>query len=114
VTQIAPHPRLELLLDKAYVGGRWIDADDGTTFPVVDPATGEELAHLPRLGAAETRAAIAAAEAAYPAWRATVAKDRAKIMRRWADLMLEHLDDLALLLTTEQGKPLAASRTAVA
>jgi succinate-semialdehyde dehydrogenase / glutarate-semialdehyde dehydrogenase len=114
VTQLAPHPRLELLLDKAYVGGKWIDADDGSTFPVLDPASGEALAQVPRLGAAETRAAIAAAEAAYPGWRATVAKDRAKVLRRWADLMLEHLDDLALLLTSEQGKPLAESRTEVA
>jgi succinate-semialdehyde dehydrogenase/glutarate-semialdehyde dehydrogenase len=114
VTQIAPHPRLELLLDKGYVGGRWVDADDGGTFPVVDPATGDELAQLPRMGAAETRAAIAAAEAAQPAWRSTLAKDRARIMRRWADLMQERLDDLALLLTTEQGKPLAEAQTEIA
>jgi succinate-semialdehyde dehydrogenase / glutarate-semialdehyde dehydrogenase len=112
--QIAPHPRLELLLDKGYVGGRWVDAENGDTFAVVDPATGDELAQVPRMGAAETRAAIAAADAAYPAWRATLAKDRARVMRRWADLMQEHLDDLALLLTTEQGKPLAESRTEVA
>jgi succinate-semialdehyde dehydrogenase/glutarate-semialdehyde dehydrogenase len=96
------------------VGGKWVDADDGATFPVVDPATGEELAQVPRMGAAETRAAVAAAEAAYADWRTTVGKVRAKVMRRWADLMLEHLDELALLLTTEQGKPLAESRTEVA
>ena len=114
MTQVAPHTTLELLLDKGYVGGKWVDAGDGATFPVVDPATGEELAQVPRMGAAETRAAVAAAEAAYADWRTTVAKARAKVMRRWADLMLEHLDELALLLTTEQGKPLAESRTEVA
>ena len=114
MTQVAPHTTLELLLDKGYVGGKWVDADDRASFPVVDPATGEELAQVPRMGAAETRAAVAAAEAAYADWRTTVAKVRAKVMRRWADLMLEHLDELALLLTTEQGKPLAESRTEVA
>jgi succinate-semialdehyde dehydrogenase/glutarate-semialdehyde dehydrogenase len=103
-----------LLLDRGYVAGRWIEADGRGTFGVVDPATGEELARVPRMGAAETRRAIDAARAAYPAWRATLARDRARIMRRWADLMLEHLDDLTLLLTAEQGKPLAESRAEVA
>jgi succinate-semialdehyde dehydrogenase / glutarate-semialdehyde dehydrogenase len=114
VTQTAQGPTLSLLFDRAYVGGKWIEAEDGATFPVVNPATGEELAQVPRMGAAETRAAIEAADAAYPGWRATVAKERARIMRRWSDLMLEHLEDLALLLTSEQGKPLAESRTEVA
>jgi succinate-semialdehyde dehydrogenase/glutarate-semialdehyde dehydrogenase len=114
VTQTAAQLELRLLFDRAYVGGQWIDAEAGETFPVVDPATGEELARVPRMGASETRAAIAAAQKAYPAWRATVAKERAQMMRRWSDLMLEHLDDLALLLTAEQGKPLAESRTEVA
>jgi succinate-semialdehyde dehydrogenase/glutarate-semialdehyde dehydrogenase len=102
-----------LLIDRAYVGGRWIEADEGDTFPVVNPATGDELARVPRMGAAETRAAIEAAQAALPAWRATVAKDRARIMRRWADLMVDHADDLALLLTAEQGKPLDEARTEI-
>ena len=122
VAQVAAQPkddiarlrRQGLLLDRACVGGRWIEAENGRTFPVVDPATADELAHVPRMGAAETRAAIGAAQAAYPAWRAKLAKERARVMRRWADLMLEHLDDLALLLTAEQGKPLAESRTEVA
>ena len=114
MTQTTPRSRLPFLLDRAFVGGRWIEAEDGATFPVVNPATGVELTQVPRMGAAETRAAIEAADAAYPGWRATVAKERARIMRRWSDLMLEHLDDLALLLTTEQGKPLAESRTEVA
>jgi succinate-semialdehyde dehydrogenase / glutarate-semialdehyde dehydrogenase len=99
-----------LLLDRGYIGGEWVEADSGATFPVVNPATGEELAQIPRMGADETRRAIEAAQDAYPRWRATLAKDRARILRRWADLMIEHRDDLALLLTTEQGKPLAESR----
>jgi succinate-semialdehyde dehydrogenase / glutarate-semialdehyde dehydrogenase len=110
-------PRLthdDLLVDRAYVGGAWIGADSGDTFPVVNPANGEQLVRVPRLGAAETRRAIEAARDALPAWRSRLAKDRAAIMRRWSDLMLEHLDDLALLLTLEQGKPLAESRTEVA
>jgi succinate-semialdehyde dehydrogenase / glutarate-semialdehyde dehydrogenase len=85
------------------------EADGGETFPVLDPATGQELAHVPRMGADETRRAIDAARDAYPGWRATLAKERARILRRWADLMLEHRDDLARLLTAEQGKPLAES-----
>jgi succinate-semialdehyde dehydrogenase/glutarate-semialdehyde dehydrogenase len=114
VAQAAPTPTLPLLLDRAYVGGRWIESASGATFPVVDPATGRELAQVPRFGAGETRRAIEAARSAYPAWRELVAKDRALTMRRWADLMVERLEDLALLLTAEQGKPLAESRTEVA
>jgi succinate-semialdehyde dehydrogenase / glutarate-semialdehyde dehydrogenase len=98
------------LLERGHIGGEWVEADSGATFPVVNPATGEELAQIPRMGADETRRAIEAAQDAYPRWRATLAKDRARILRRWADLMIEHRDDLALLLTTEQGKPLAESR----
>jgi succinate-semialdehyde dehydrogenase/glutarate-semialdehyde dehydrogenase len=99
-----------LLLDRGFIGGAWVEGDSGATFPVLNPATGEELAQVPRMGADETRRAIGAARDAYPRWRATLAKERARILRRWADLMLEHRDDLALLLTTEQGKPLAESR----
>jgi len=99
-----------LLLDRGFIGGEWVEGDAGATFPVINPATGDELAQVPRMGADETRRAIEAAQTAYPAWRATLAKERARIFRRWADLMLEHRDDLALLLTTEQGKPLAESR----
>ena len=98
-----------LLLEQGYVGGTWVEADAGGTFPVVDPATGSELARVPRMGAGETRRAIGAASNAYPGWRRTLAKERARILRRWADLMLEHRDDLALLLTAEQGKPLRES-----
>jgi succinate-semialdehyde dehydrogenase / glutarate-semialdehyde dehydrogenase len=104
----------DLLVQRAYVGGAWTDADSGETFPVTNPASGEELARVPRLGTGETRLAIQAASDALPAWRSRLARDRAAIMRRWSDLMLRHLDDLALLLTCEQGKPLAESRTEVA
>ncbi len=111
--EIARLSRQGLLLDRGYVGGSWIEADSRETFPVLDPATGVELARVPRMGAEETRRAIDAARAAYPGWRGALAKDRARILRRWADLMLEHVDDLAVLLTAEQGKPLAESRTEI-
>ncbi|MEO8967608.1 MAG: NAD-dependent succinate-semialdehyde dehydrogenase [Solirubrobacteraceae bacterium] len=104
----------DLLLSQAYVDGRWIDADDGSTFDVVDPATGRVLAAVPRMGAAETRRAIEAAARALPAWRARLARERARIMRRWADLMIERQEELATLLTAEQGKPVAESRVEIA
>ena len=102
-----------LLRARAYVDGSWADADSGATFPVLDPATGETLADVPRLGAAETRRALAAAERALPEWRARTANERARVLRRIADLMLENADDLALILTAEQGKPLAESAAEV-
>jgi succinate-semialdehyde dehydrogenase/glutarate-semialdehyde dehydrogenase len=98
---------------KAFVDGAWIEADEGGTFPVVDPATGETLAELPRMGTGETRRAIEAAERAYPAWRALLAKDRARILRRLADLVLEHREDLAVLMVLEQGKPVAEARAEI-
>jgi succinate-semialdehyde dehydrogenase / glutarate-semialdehyde dehydrogenase len=104
----------DLLLQQAYVDGRWVDADDGATFDVVNPATGEAIAAVLRMGAAETVRAIEAADRALPSWRAALARDRARIMRRWADLMLERQEELATLLTAEQGKPLAESRVEVA
>jgi len=91
-----------------------LESDSGETFAVEDPATGETLAELPRMGAAETRRAVERAAAAYPAWRSLLAKDRARILRRWADLMMEHSEELARLLTTEQGKPIAESRAEIA
>jgi succinate-semialdehyde dehydrogenase / glutarate-semialdehyde dehydrogenase len=91
-----------------------LESDSGETFPVENPATGETIAHVPRMGVAETRRAIARAEEALPKWRAMVAKDRARILRRWSDLMMENQEGLARLLTTEQGKPLAESRTEIA
>ena len=103
----------DLLRTRAYVDGSWVDGDSGETFPVLDPATGETIAEVPRLGAAETRRAIEAAERALPAWRARPAKERARVLRRIADLMLENADDLALLLTAEQGKPLPESHAEI-
>jgi len=84
-------------------------ADSGETFPVTNPATGEVLAHVPRMGTKETRRALEAADRALPRWRGLLAGERARILGRFADLMLEHEDDLALLLTLEQGKPLFES-----
>jgi len=89
-------------------------ADDGAEFPVDDPATGETITTVPRMGAAETERALKAAEESLPAWRGLLAKDRARILRRWADLMIENEEGLARLLTTEQGKPLAESRVEIA
>ncbi len=102
------------MITQAFVDGRWTDADDGATFDVTDPATGEVIAAVPRMGAAETRRAIEAAQRALPGWRGLLAKERARILRRWADLMADHAEELATLLTTEQGKPIAESRVEVA
>jgi succinate-semialdehyde dehydrogenase/glutarate-semialdehyde dehydrogenase len=103
-----------LLRDAAFVNGAWIGADSGATYAVRDPATGEELARAPRLGAAETRRAVEAAAAAQPAWRARVARERGAILRRFAELCAENEADLALLITREEGKPLAEARGEVA
>ncbi len=99
----------ELLRDRGYIDGAWAAADSGATFPVHDPATGEVLAEVPRMGAAETRRAIEAAAAALPAWRARPARERAAFLRAFSDLMLRHRRDLAMIMTREQGKPLAES-----
>jgi succinate-semialdehyde dehydrogenase / glutarate-semialdehyde dehydrogenase len=114
VVEIASAPAPDLLVDQGYVGGEWVGADSGEAFDVLNPATGELLARVPRMGATETRRAIEAAEKAYPAWRSLLAKERAQILRRWAEALLTHLDDLALLLTAEQGKPFAESQAEVA
>ena len=99
-----------LFREQCYVAGDWIDADSKRSFDVTDPATGQPIGVVPAFGAAETRRAIEAANAAYPAWRALTAKERANILRRWYELMLEHQEDLAIIMTAEQGKPLAESR----
>jgi succinate-semialdehyde dehydrogenase/glutarate-semialdehyde dehydrogenase len=99
-----------LLKTKSYIAGEWQPAEDATTFEVKNPATGETIATVPRMGTIETRRAIDTANAAWPAWRATTAKQRATILRKWHDLMLENADDLAKILTTEQGKPLAEAK----
>ena len=98
---------LPLLRRQAYLDGRWVDSDSGETFPVTNPSSGETIAEVPRMGAAETSRAIEAAARAYPEWRSRTAKSRASVLRRLADLMLEHKEELARLLVTEQGKPLA-------
>ncbi|MBY0243303.1 MAG: NAD-dependent succinate-semialdehyde dehydrogenase, partial [Burkholderiaceae bacterium] len=103
-----------LLRQQAYVNGAWIDADSGATLAVTNPATGARMGDIPDLGAQETRRAIEAAQAAWPAWRKKSAKERAAILRTWSQLMLDNAADLALLMTTEQGKPLAESRGEVA
>ncbi|WP_426616787.1 NAD-dependent succinate-semialdehyde dehydrogenase [Ralstonia pseudosolanacearum] len=91
---------------QAFLAGAWTDADDGSTRDVTDPATGRVIGTVPAMGAAETRRAIEAAQAAQRAWRKVTARERARILRKLADLMLEHQQDLARILTAEQGKPL--------
>ncbi len=103
-----------LLRQLCYINGEWAVADSGRTFPVTNPATGEQLATVPEAGAAETRRAIEAARVAQPAWRARTAGERAKVLRRWFELLLANQEDLAQLMTAEQGKPLAESRGEIA
>lgn len=99
-----------LLHRSAFINNEWKEADSGKTFVVTNPATGEELARVADCGAEETRRAIAAAEAALPDWRTKTATARAGILRKWYELILEHADDLGLLLTLEQGKPVPEAR----
>ncbi|MGB5103955.1 MAG: NADP-dependent succinate-semialdehyde dehydrogenase [Steroidobacteraceae bacterium] len=103
-----------LLRQQCYVDGAWMDADTGGKVEVTNPATGETIGTVPQFGVAETRRAIEAASAAMPAWAAKTAKERATILRRWNDLMLASVDDLATIMTAEQGKPLAEARGEVA
>lgn len=103
-----------LFKQQCYIDGQWQDADNGETIVVTNPATGQQLGTIPKMGAAETRRAIEAANAAWPAWRAKTAKERAAILRRWFDLMLANTDDLARIMTLEQGKPLAEARGEIA
>src|SRR5260221_3662112 len=103
-----------LLRELCFIDGGWAAADNGATLEVKNPATAQKLGTIPNMGGAETRRAIAAASAALPAWRARTAKERAVIMRRWFDLLMQHQDDLAMLMTAEQGKPLAESKTEIA
>jgi succinate-semialdehyde dehydrogenase / glutarate-semialdehyde dehydrogenase len=103
-----------LFRQQSYIDGAWCDADSGETIDVKNPATGEVLGTIPRMGAPETRRAIEAAEKAMVGWRKLTAKERAKILRKWFDLMLENQEDLAVLMTCEQGKPLAESRGEIA
>jgi succinate-semialdehyde dehydrogenase/glutarate-semialdehyde dehydrogenase len=114
------HPQIQKLKDsslfrtQAFVAGAWIDADNGATIDVTNPADGSVLGSVPSLGAAEVRRAIDAANAAWPAWRALVARERSKILRKWYDLMLANQRDLAVLMTLEQGKSLSESMGEIA
>jgi succinate-semialdehyde dehydrogenase/glutarate-semialdehyde dehydrogenase len=103
-----------LLKTQAYVDGQWIDADSGETLPVLNPATGETIAEIAKCGTAETRRAIVAAETALISWRQKTAKERAAVLRKWFTLMMEAQEDLAQILTAEQGKPLAEARGEIA
>ena len=103
-----------LLRQQAFINGEWSAAADNATITVTNPATGEQLGTVPRMGAAETRRAIDGAAAAWPAWRKKTGKERAVILRKWNDLMLENADDLAHIMTAEQGKPLAESTGEIA
>ncbi len=102
--------QMTLLKNQGLIDGQWVGADSGKTFAITNPATGATIVQVPNMGASETERAIAAAQKALPAWRKKTAKERSAILRRWNDLILAHADDLALLMTTEQGKPLAEAR----
>jgi succinate-semialdehyde dehydrogenase/glutarate-semialdehyde dehydrogenase len=104
----------KLFRQQCYVDGQWADADSSETIVVSNPATGAAVGTIPRMGAAETRRAVEAADRALPAWRAKTGKERAAILRKWFDLMLANQDDLALIMTTEQGKPLAEAKGEIA
>ncbi|AEF20204.1 NADP-dependent succinate-semialdehyde dehydrogenase [Pseudomonas fulva] len=104
----------QLFRQQAFVNGAWADADSGQTIKVTNPATGEVIGSVPKMGAAETRRAIEAADKALPAWRALTAKERSAKLRRWYELMLENQEDLARLMTIEQGKPLAEAKGEIA
>ena len=106
--------RSPLLREACYIDGEWVKADSGETIPVTNPATGEVLGTVPKCGAAETKRAVEAANRAWPAWRAKTAKERAATLRRWYDLVMANQEDLARLLTLEQGKSLAEARGEIA
>ncbi len=95
----------KLFRQQCYINGAWTDADSGDSIDVTNPATGEKLGTIPKMGTAETKRAIEAANAAWPAWRAKTAKERAQILRKWFELMMANQDDLGTLMTAEQGKP---------
>ena len=109
---VAPLPLKDptLFRQANYLNGKWAEADGAQTIVVKNPATGEAIGEVPNMGTAETRRAIEAAAAAYPGWRAMLAKERAAILRKLSDLMLANADDLAVIMTAEQGKPLAESK----
>ena len=105
---------ISLFHEHCYIDGAWVEATGGGTIEVNNPADGSILGTVPAMGKDDTRRAIAAADAAWPAWRAMTGKERAVIMRKWFDLMMQNQEDLAVLMTREQGKPLAESRGEIA
>ncbi|MEY3799099.1 MAG: hypothetical protein RLZZ406_400, partial [Pseudomonadota bacterium] len=105
---------LALQFEKAYINGQWVEADNKATISVNNPASGALIGSVPNMGVAETRRAIEAAQKALPAWRAKTAKERAKILRNWFELIMKNQEALAQLMTAEQGKPLAESRGEIA
>ena len=105
---------LALKFEKAYINGQWVDADSKETINVINPATGELIGTVPKMGVSETRRAIECANQALPAWRSKTAKERARIMRNWFDLIMKNQTALALLMTAEQGKPLVESKGEIA
>ena len=104
----------DLLRTRAFVGGKWIDAASGATHTIVNPATREPIGTVPDMSAADARRAIEAASQAFPAWAALTAKERAAILRRWYELLMANQEDLATLMTAEQGKPLAEAKGEIA
>ena len=104
----------KLLRQACYIDGAWVGADNGETFEVTNPATGAVIATVPCCGASETERAVQAADQALQTWRETTAVERSRILRRWFDLLMAHQEDLAVLMTAEQGKPLAESRGEIA
>ena len=105
---------MNLFRQQCYIDGQWVDADSKATLAVYNPADGQQIGTVPNMGAVETRRAIEAANAAWPAWRAKSAKERASLLRKWFDIMMANQEDLAVLMTVEQGKPLAESRGEIA
>src|SRR5688572_22403893 len=105
---------MSLFREQAFVGGRWESAGNGQVKQVFNPATGQLIGTIPNLGAAETRRAIEAADKALPDWRGRTAKERAQILRKWFELLMANQEDLAVLMTVEQGKPLTESRGEIA
>ena len=117
LTKVQPSFQLKdptLLRQQCYIDGKWVDADDRKTLAVHNPADGQQIGTVPGMGAAETKRAIDAANAAWPAWRARTAKERSNILRKWFELMMANQEDLAVIMTVEQGKPLTESRGEIA
>jgi succinate-semialdehyde dehydrogenase/glutarate-semialdehyde dehydrogenase len=111
---VLPLKDKDLFREQCYINGQWQNADSGKTIDVTNPATGEVIGTIPQMGAAETKRAIEAANAAWPAWRKKTAKERANLLRQWFNLMMAAQEDLAIILTAEQGKPLAEAKGEIA